>query len=671
MRKPIVLTVVALLIITAFFSACSSDTKNALTDITDISEMETADRSEQPDSNTATESQAKEEIYNTEETDNTEKSVESTETESGSANDTSAQTDTEELTESASLEDTDTQSETKNETESLLETESASEKESEKETEVESMPSIDISEYDVTPALPQKNADISYTCADSSQLSQYNSATLDEYLAACSYYLTNGYTPYSRNKVGETKSLVVTKGSSVCTLLYVGNSDELYITLSESADTLPKVGESYEKAYEVSVTQHYSDKINGMGYVVRLEDGSLIVYDGGYDTDAEDLYKIICSMSPFEKPRIRAWVLTHSHGDHYTAFSVLAPKYADNIDLDTVIYAPAKGLTESTVRNGMEYFDNTLPIQVSLFEDAKLCPVHTGMSFDMAGVKLEILMTSEFISKDQIISDSNDTSTVTRIVSSDGSMIFLGDIGATGCNWMVNAYNDALKSDMVQVSHHGCETATAEFYDKVAAPLLFWPCNENLFSQYRGELVKQHLIESESSLEHILHGYGTVTRKLSYKPRTPEYIDLFPKSESMIKPCTRVENARIEDGAIKYEVIDPSDPYVSVILKNVDTKNCNMLRIVANSDSCKGSQVFVTFGDMTPGSYSAIYKKDAGVQGSSDDGKTTLLVYLGNLTDFNGDLNAVRFDFGNGVEAGSTVEIYSIEAFFVDITYIE
>jgi len=116
---------------------------------------------------------------------------------------------------------------------------------------------------------------------------------------------------------------------------------------------------------------------------------------------------------------------------------------------------------------------------------------------------------------------------------------------------------------------------------------------------------------------------------------------------------------------LKYRVTDAADPYVSVLLLGIDTGKCNMLRIVAGADGCEGSGIYVTYGNTKPGVYSEIGKKDVGRQGTSDDGKMTLLVYLGNMENFNGELNAVRFDFGT--QNGQTVEIYSIEAYYVDI----
>ena len=546
-------------------------------------------------------------------------------------------------------------------TENTTETEASAETTAESVTETEEATTDASSETEIEPAYPSVDATKKYDCADGAEMLQFDGMKEADYLALCAYYVERGYSVYSQNAVGEAKSLVLTKYDNICTIFFNANKGELYVTESVGAGFLPVTDEEYEKICEVSVTQHYSAEINGMGYIILLEDGSLIVYDGGHVADAEDLYKTICEISPLERPYIRAWVMTHWHGDHYNAFTEIAQKYCNEIDLETVFFAPANGFADSSAVNGLAAIES----YIDRFGGAALCPVHTGMSFELCGVKLEVLLTYEYVAKDTEIVDFNDSTTVTRIVNSDGSAVFLGDIGKLGCDWMVEAYGDGLKSDMAQVSHHGCETATAELYDIIAPEILFWPCNENLFGQYRGELVKQHLIESEYVLEHILHGYGTVTRPLSYKAEAPEYIDLFPKSVSLLKAGSKVKDLRIEDGAIKYEVADYSDPNISLTLRKIDTGKCNMIRLVVDYDDCLGSVIYLNYGDMEDGKYSSERKKAVSRQGTSDDGKMTLLVYVGDLPDFEGNVKGIRFDFGT--EDGQTVEIYSVEMFYIDL----
>ena len=58
-----------------------------------------------------------------------------------------------------------------------------------------------------------------------------------------------------------------------------------------------------------------------MGYVLQLSDGSFVIYDGGFTADAENILNTLSGLTPAgTTPYIRAWILTHMHGDHYQAF---------------------------------------------------------------------------------------------------------------------------------------------------------------------------------------------------------------------------------------------------------------------------------------------------------------------------------------------------------------
>ena len=247
--------------------------------------------------------------------------------------------------------------------------------------------------------------------------------------------------------------------------------------------------------------------------------------------------------------------------------------------------------------------------------------------------------------------------------NSDGSIIFLGDCGVNACNWLVESYGEALKSDMVQVSHHGCETATAELYDNIAAPTVFWPCSESLMFSYRGELVKQHILEAEYSKEHILHAYGTATRALSYKSDALP-LDILPKDAAQIKGSAHAADIRIEDGAVKYTIAgEGTDPFVYFAVDGVDSSRYNAFKMVIGEEDLSGAQLF--FKMSTDENFTTENSKYFGKQGVSDDGKMTVIVYLGDKIGYSGILKELRLDLNGAVD--DTVEIYSVEAYYVDI----
>ncbi|MBQ8408832.1 MAG: MBL fold metallo-hydrolase [Clostridia bacterium] len=517
----------------------------------------------------------------------------------------------------------------------------------------------------VEAALPEEDPSLSYTSADGYVMDQYDGKSKTDYRAAVKYYLENGYGEYSVSEIGGMLSTTLIGEKGYRTVTFNGAKGELYLGTSADGAILPEAGELGEKVCDVTVTQRHSPEINGMTYIVRLTDGSFLVIDGGYKAEAQTLYDTLCQLNGSDEGiHIRAWLITHSHGDHYQAFNQFSKDYASKVTLDYLLYSPVSG-----AKNQDSYLNGQVKTDLANFNGAQLCGIHTGTVLDFGGVRWEFLLTAEHLYKTNAPDDFNETSTVSRIKNEEGSMLFLADCGVYASDWMVESYGDALKSDMVQIAHHGCETATAELYDRIAAATCFWPCSESLFITYRGELVKQHIIEAEYSKEHLLHGYGTITRPLSYKAAAPAYFSIFPKAAGAVNTSPYASNVRIEDGVLKFDTKasgESYDPYISYTLKNVETEDYNAIRIVVNTEACSGGAgVFFTCGKDQAGKFSAAKSSYLGVAGASDDGTTTLIGYLADVEGYTGRLSSIRLDFGT--EDGQTVEIYSIELFYVDV----
>lgn len=534
--------------------------------------------------------------------------------------------------------------------------------------------------------LGEKRPTYIYTSGDGAVTAHYDNADEDRYISTCEFYAINGYSVYCSGNIGELSSTTYIKEDEVHTVTYNKNLGELYVTRSSNgAGALPVNGEAYVVKNETTVTQSYSANINGMGYIVKLADGSFIVIDGGYaavyntgtekySDDAENVYNTLVELNGgAENIHIRAWLITHSHGDHYRTFKYFANYYANAVELDTVLCSPvAAGVTEYD-----SYLTAAIKNDAAKF-GADIAYVRTGMTFRFADVTFEILITPEQIYKLGDTGDFNQTSVVSRVKNADGSMIFLGDCGEEVCAWLIPTYGDALKSDMVQVAHHGCETATAELYDKIAAPVAFWPCSVALMTSERGP-AKQHILEAEYSEEHILHGYGTATRALSYRPAGGR--DVLPDYLSQITGNDFVSNLRFDNGVLKYEVkargTDALDPHISFKITGVTANKYNVVKLVVgtddaryltaeNKDSYVNSAVFFkTSGESSyNGSHSRIFYPQ-GIIDTVEDDRMTIIVYLGDVEGYSGTISELRLDLG--YEVGQTVDIYSVEMYYVDI----
>ena len=504
---------------------------------------------------------------------------------------------------------------------------------------------------------------------DGSAVSFGEGISNDDYLEAISYFISNGFSQYSADTVGNSKRATFTKGDEYYTLVYNSKDCELTMVYSESgALSLPtqwNENSAFKKLCDTSITQHYSSESSGMGYIFRLEDGSFIVYDGGYKSDAKDFLLTLSKLNLNNKIHVRAWIITHDHSDHYAAFNEIAKSYAKRLKIDYVMYSPTTS-EEATVLN---YYKEQILTDVANFSGAKLISVHAGMTFNILNVKLEILQTPSMLSIHGKLADFNDTSIISRIVSADGSAIMLADACGRSADWLVRNIGDGLKSDIVQVAHHGVETGSIPLYDAISAPMAFWPCDSVLFASQRGEKIKQHIIEAEYSIEHVLHSYGTVTRKLSYRPIAPEAMDIMPTQSNMLSTDVNgyATDARIDNGVLKFDITDPTDPFVVINFENVDMGNKNLIRMVVDAADAKDGYVYVqTNGDT---SFTAEKSIIIGNQGKSIDGKTTYLIYLGNITDIEDGIKSLRIDLGS--EAGQTVAIYSIEISHLDLSHTE
>jgi hypothetical protein len=268
--------------------------------------------------------------------------------------------------------------------------------------------------------------------------------------------------------------------------------------------------------YECSVVQLTDNtNVNGMCYVVQLKDGSYIVYDGSYSTQARKMVKYMEDNYTGEgKPTVRAWVMTHSHGDHYPTFQTVTRRMDDAINVEYIVYSPLR--EEDYEMNEEEIYFSTEKFQndAAELDGAKLVYAHTGMEFTFCNLKMEVLMTPETLFKGgEPKGNFNNTSVVTRLYDESYKALFLGDIAVKGSDYMHAIYGDYLKSDMCQVSHHGVEDVPLSFYETVKASILYYPCNIWLYDQTERHYdVRVALEERDYTKEILIAGCGQYTR---------------------------------------------------------------------------------------------------------------------------------------------------------------
>ncbi len=246
------------------------------------------------------------------------------------------------------------------------------------------------------------------------------------------------------------------------------------------------------------MTHTYSVSNNfGNCYFYTLADGSFVVYDGGAgkDSEADKLYTAMEAMyeemhgvapdNDQHRMHIRAWWLSHEHGDHHNVLTIFLEQYGSGIDLDALLYNFVSTSERYNSNNPGTIPKNIAKLKSYVDGGFDFIKLHTGQTFYFNNLKFEVLYTHED-TYPRGLEYFNNSSTVIRgtLKTSSGTestCLWLGDLERIGGRRLLAAYGAALDSDMVQVAHHGWNGLTKEMYDVIAPEVVWWPTSRGNF----------------------------------------------------------------------------------------------------------------------------------------------------------------------------------------------
>ncbi len=264
----------------------------------------------------------------------------------------------------------------------------------------------------------------------------------------------------------------------------------------------------YEKKTDSMVsTMPIYNKAVGLAYVVTLEDGSFVVFDGGnvnengneYDmlwSVMVELHKRIYGTAPTSANpiHITAWVLTHAHGDHYHVFDRMTRKYGSTglLKMDYMIANVPAETSVYPIRNTGTAVSpaKVAELQKQVKGGFKYIKVHTGYKFHLANIEIEVLTTWEDLNP-WVINDSNETNSVLRFTltnkddpSAVVTQLWTGDAQRCLSRFLCANYGSYLRSDMMSVGHHGNVGCEIDLYDTVQPTAIWWPHNAAAAANY-------------------------------------------------------------------------------------------------------------------------------------------------------------------------------------------
>ena len=220
-------------------------------------------------------------------------------------------------------------------------------------------------------------------------------------------------------------------------------------------------------------------------YLIKTKNGKYIVIDGGdagQDAIRGYLYRQlseIMEIRPGQSVEIEAWFMSHMHDDHVTEFTILPEGQRFPIKVNNVyMNFPSRDFMSRAEKGQYAYLYDDMQVAYDRFmgegefEKTGGKNVFTGDVIEIDGVKIEILMT---VTDEETEGNINDTSLIFRVTMEGQTILFLGDAYIHEGNRLLEQYGDALKSDIVQMAHHGQNGVSKEVYEAIAPTLCLWP----------------------------------------------------------------------------------------------------------------------------------------------------------------------------------------------------
>ena len=235
---------------------------------------------------------------------------------------------------------------------------------------------------------------------------------------------------------------------------------------------------------------------NCQGMIFKTRSGKLIVMDGGQPYETDRFIRILQKISGEDVPHVTAWIFSHMHPDHWGVYDTLCrlPEYHHKVKVDDFY---CNLLTEE--------FYSTLcaePQQVFLPPRARYlasentvgAKVHTVEKGDLITVdeiEIEVLHVPEL--KHARRMNVNDSSVVYKLTyDKKQTIMLLGDAEEVCNEDLLETMSHKLKSDVVQVGHHGCGNVSRKCYRAIDADAYIWPVGERFWYSDNGSELNTH-----------------------------------------------------------------------------------------------------------------------------------------------------------------------------------
>jgi len=336
--------------------------------------------------------------------------------------------------------------------------------------------------------------------------------TKEQYDSYVKLLTDGGYTTYSTNEIVGSHFAVLYNDTYTVNAGFYNNINEVRVIIEPyEDDTLPTKKVEAEPITTPQLTMLGVEGIsngeyqnNGLCLIYRLSDGSFVIVDGGHSANAAiygtNIAKTLRTQSAeYAKSdkdiRIAAWIITHPHGDHSGTLVKDYPRFkVFTVERIMTNFWPASAFEEAKNKQpnfSGSYSSHTNTASVATALGADYVVPHVGQVWHFGNTEFEFLYTIEsFLPRVAVI--YNTSSLVFRTTTTDASgkqstTFIPGDATGEALELCTKTFGDYIKSDIVQVTHHGLgnggsENKISAAYTKIKPSVVLWPLGNHRYN---------------------------------------------------------------------------------------------------------------------------------------------------------------------------------------------
>lgn len=371
-----------------------------------------------------------------------------------------------------------------------------------------------------------------YESSGSTVVTRVEETNSREFAAYAEKLKEAGFTLYDENQIDGNLYATYVNDLTTVHISHVRKTGTTRVISEKRGDLCP-LEDPCEEKYDTLLTGMKGETVvaaEGMGFIIRLADGSFCIIDGGMGdpdhVDSNKLMNILRSQMPegTEKPVIAAWLFSHLHGDHIGVFNCFSLDFHDQIVLERLVFNfPTE---EDTAKSDSPYMlDDTIyrytqfkKNLAEFYPDVPVLKVHTGDRFRVRNAAFEVLYTLDDLYPKTILDGGmNECSVLYKMTVGGQTTLWTGDLAFNATDLVLEEFDGALQCDILQMAHHGIN-GTVPFYSRVDPTYVLWPVWDGGFVSMRNSAQNKWLIDSPKVKHVIVTGNGTWTIRLPYAP---------------------------------------------------------------------------------------------------------------------------------------------------------